>query len=70
MTELTLCNIASGIATITLSRPGKLNAINYAMIDALMAVLDRLKADVAVRAVVITGCGKRALSAGGDIYNL
>jgi enoyl-CoA hydratase len=70
MTELTPCNIAGGIATITLSRPGKLNAINYALIDARMVVLDRLEADVAVGAVVITVGGKRTFSAGGDIYNM
>ncbi len=62
-----LCGISDGIATIVLNRPAKLNAINYAMVDALMAALDRLESDEGVGAVIITGAGDRAFSAGGDI---
>ena len=39
MSTPVLCEIADGIATLTLNRPEKLNAINYAMIDALSAAL-------------------------------
>ena len=38
-----------GIALITLNRPDKLNALNYALIDHLMAVLDAIEIDDAVR---------------------
>jgi enoyl-CoA hydratase/carnithine racemase len=62
-----LCAISDGIATLTLNRPDKLNAINYAMADALSAALDAFEDDAAVRAVVITGAGDRAFSAGADI---
>jgi enoyl-CoA hydratase/carnithine racemase len=62
-----LCEIDDGIATVTLNRPDKLNAINYAMADALLAVLDRIETDAAVGAVIVTGAGGRAFSAGGDI---
>ena len=67
MSSPVLCEIADGIATLTLNRPAKLNAINYAMADALMAALDRLETDADVGAVIVTGAGDRAFSAGADI---
>lgn len=67
MSDVVLCTIEARIATVTLNRPHKLNAINYAMADALMAALDRLEADASVGAVILTGAGARAFSAGGDI---
>jgi len=60
--------IRDGIATVTLNRPERLNAINYAMADMLLAVLDTLEADSNVRAIILTGAGERAFSAGGDIH--
>jgi enoyl-CoA hydratase/carnithine racemase len=68
MTTLVPYDIAGGIATLTLTRPEKLNAINYAMADQLMAVLDAIESNAAVRAVILTGAGNRAFCAGGDIY--
>ena len=62
-----LCEVSGGIATLTLNRPEKLNAINYAMVDRLMGTLDALEADASVRAIIVTGAGDRAFSAGGDI---
>ena len=56
-----------GIAVLTLNRPDKLNAIDYALIDALSTALDALETDAAVRAVILTGAGERAFSAGADI---
>jgi enoyl-CoA hydratase/carnithine racemase len=67
MTSTVLCQVTGGIATITLNRPEKLNAINYAMADALIGLLDRLETDPGVRALILTGAGERAFSAGGDI---
>jgi enoyl-CoA hydratase/carnithine racemase len=67
MSSPVLCKISEGIATLTLNRPEKLNAVNYAMADTLLAVLDTLEADEAVAAVIVTGAGDRAFSAGGDI---
>ncbi len=63
-----LCEVAEGIATLTLNRPEKLNAISYALADALMARLDDLEADPEVRAVILTGAGEKAFSAGADIH--
>jgi enoyl-CoA hydratase/carnithine racemase len=67
MSSPLLCEITEGIATLTLNRPEKLNAVNYAMADTLLAVLDTLEADENVGAVIVTGAGDRAFSAGGDI---
>ncbi|WP_316230981.1 crotonase/enoyl-CoA hydratase family protein [Bradyrhizobium sp. SZCCHNR1051] len=67
MTDLILLDISDRIATITLNRPQRLNALSYALIDRLMAALDRIEADAGVRAVILTGAGQRAFSAGADI---
>jgi enoyl-CoA hydratase/carnithine racemase len=55
------------VALLTLNRPDKLNALDYPLIDRLMAVLDTVEEDDAMRAVVLTGAGERAFSAGADI---
>lgn len=67
MSNPVLSEIADGIATLTLHRPEKLNAINYAMADSLLALLDAIEADAAVGAIILTGAGERAFSAGADI---
>ena len=58
---------ASGVATLTLNRPGALNAINMAMRDALWTYLDAAAVDPDVRVLLIRGAGPRAFSAGADI---
>ncbi|WP_315827642.1 MULTISPECIES: crotonase/enoyl-CoA hydratase family protein [unclassified Bradyrhizobium] len=67
MTDLILLDISDRIATITLNRPQRLNALSYALIDRLMGALDRIETDAGVRAVILTGAGQRAFSAGADI---
>ncbi len=67
MPNVVLCDVDEGIATLTLNRPEKLNAISYELADALMAHLDRIEVDGSVGAVILTGAGDRAFSAGGDI---
>lgn len=57
---------ASGIATITLNRPEKLNAFAGTMREDLIAALDEVADDETLRVVVITGAG-RAFCAGGDV---
>jgi len=54
-------------ALLVLNRPEKLNALSYALIDALTARLRALEADDSVRCVILTGKGSRAFSAGADI---
>jgi len=68
MSDAVLLDIDDGIALITLNRPERLNALNYDLIDSLMALLDRIEVDASVRAVVLTGAGERAFSAGADIH--
>jgi enoyl-CoA hydratase/carnithine racemase len=60
------CAVDEGVATLTLDRPGKLNAVTPAMLDELMRALDAVDADDGVRAVVVTGAG-RAFCAGADL---
>jgi enoyl-CoA hydratase/carnithine racemase len=55
------------VALLTLNRPGKLNALNYELIDRLATRLDEIETDDAIRVVVLTGSGDRAFSAGADI---
>lgn len=59
----------SQVATVTLNRPNKLNAINQRMVHELRAVAGAVRADSTIRAVVFTG-GGRAFSAGADIAEL
>jgi enoyl-CoA hydratase len=68
MTDTVLFEQRDAIALLTLNRPEKLNALDYATNDRLLALLDTIEVDSTVRAVVITGAGERAFSAGGDIH--
>ncbi len=61
-----LTDLQDGILTITLNRPDKLNAMSYAMLDALLLELDRADQDDGVRAVIFTGAG-RGYCAGTDL---
>lgn len=56
-----------GIATITLNRPDKMNAYTRLMGEEIMAAMDDIDADDAVRAVIFTGSGERAFCAGADL---
>ncbi len=67
MTELVLHERRGAISLLTFNRPEKLNALNYALIDRLMRILDDIEDDESVHALVLTGAGDRAFSAGGDI---
>lgn len=58
--------VQDGVATITLDRPEKLNALTVVMATELLDVFDRIDADDAVRAVIVTGRG-RAFCAGADL---
>jgi enoyl-CoA hydratase len=58
------------VTTLTLNRPNKLNALDYASIDALQAMLDEIEMDARIRVVILTGAGDRAFSAGADLESL
>jgi len=55
------------IATVTLSNPGKLNALTVAMWQELARAMRRLSADEELRCVVLRGAGDEAFAAGADI---
>ena len=70
MTDLILVAIADGVATVTLNRPDAMNALSKALRARLAEVMTALDADDAVRAVVLTGAGTRAFTAGLDLKEL
>jgi 2-(1,2-epoxy-1,2-dihydrophenyl)acetyl-CoA isomerase len=61
--------VTDRIATLTLNRPDRLNALSSPMIDALLEALPRLGADPQVAVVVLTGAG-RGFCAGGDVKSM
>ena len=56
-----------GIATVALSNPGKLNALDRAMWSGLATAMQQLSADDTLRCVVLRGAGDEAFAAGADI---
>ena len=68
-TDTVLVEISDRIATITLNRPEKLNALNGELMEALPEILQRLADDDEVRCLVLTGAG-RGFCAGGDISGM
>lgn len=67
MPEKVLIEQKGAIALLTLNRPEKLNALDYETNDRLLSLLDTIEGQADIRAVIITGAGERAFSAGGDI---
>ena len=61
--------VEGGIATLTLNRPDKRNAMSDAMRSEFIAALEHVAADKAIRALVLTGAGK-GFCAGGDISGM
>ncbi len=68
--SIVLVDIAGAVATVTLNRPEAMNALNRAMRRELAAAMLGLERDPAVRAVVLTGAGTRAFTAGLDLKEL
>ena len=69
MSDRVLVQVAGGILTATLNRPDKRNAIDTAMIDALIAAVERADLDASVRVVALRGAG-RDFCAGMDLNEL
>lgn len=65
MTELVLVDTAAGIATVTLNRPEKRNALSFELRRELAATFEALGADPDVAVVLVTGAGS-AFCAGMD----
>ncbi len=60
--------VDGGVGIVTLNRPRVLNALNFGLVSELDAVLTDFENDDDIRAVVITGAGEKAFSAGADIH--
>lgn len=60
---------ATGVGTITLNRPDRLNALTFEIYDELRQVFRWLSSAEGVRAIVITGSGK-AFCSGGDVHDI
>jgi len=61
---------AEGVALVTLNRPQAMNAMSSALRSALCDAMERIREDDSVRAVVLTGAGERAFTAGLDLKEL
>ncbi|SFN56339.1 enoyl-CoA hydratase/isomerase family protein [Variovorax sp. OV329] len=68
-TSLIDLRVEDGIATLTFNRPDKRNAMSDDMRTEFIVALERVQADKAIRALVITGAG-RGFCAGGDIAGM
>ena len=64
-----LFDVDAGVATITFNRPDKRNAMSDDMRSEFIDALERVSADTAIRALVLTGAGK-GFCAGGDIAGM
>lgn len=60
----------TGILTITINRPDKLNALNAATIEEIRAAAQQALDDPAVRGIILTGSGEKSFVAGADIAEL
>jgi len=69
MADEILCTVRDGIATLTLNRPEKRNAMNTAVLDGLRRHFDELEDNRDVRAVVVRGAGK-AFCSGMDLNEM
>lgn len=66
MPDSVIYDTDKGVATITLNRPDRLNAMNDALVAGVLEALEEAATDDDVRAVVLTGAG-RGFCAGGDL---
>ena len=58
------------VATVTIDRPDKLNALNSETLDELESAFREIESSDATRAVIVTGSGEKAFVAGADIGEL
>ena len=68
--EFILSEREGAVALITLNRPEKLNALSFPLMQEVDDALTRYEADEGVAAVILTGAGDRAFSAGADIHEM
>jgi enoyl-CoA hydratase/carnithine racemase len=68
--EFILTECYDAVAVITLNRPDKLNALSFPLVRELDEALTQYEADDGIKAVILTGAGERAFSAGADIHEM
>lgn len=64
------CQKDGGVAVVTINRPESLNALNKKVFIELGLAFNEISQDPKVKAVVITGSGKKAFAAGADVGEL
>lgn len=67
--ETLLLNLEAGVLHITLNRPEQRNAMSLAMVGELRAVLDQVRSNLDIRAIVLRGAAGH-FCAGGDIKDM
>ena len=65
-----LLEVAGGVATLTINRPDKLNALNAATLGEMEQAFEHCRTSESVRALIVTGAGEKAFVAGADIKEL
>src|SRR5256714_8803367 len=60
-------NVTDGIATITINRPERMNAMDAEHYKGLSQAWMRVRDDAAIRVAIITGAGEKSFSAGADL---
>lgn len=68
--ENILLEVNDGIATVTINRESKLNALNHQTLTELAHAFDVVRDDDAAKALILTGAGDKAFVAGADINEL
>ncbi|WP_026381799.1 enoyl-CoA hydratase/isomerase family protein [Afifella pfennigii] len=68
--EHILFRVEDGVATLTLNRPEKHNAITAAMGGEIGRLAARVDTDEAIKVLIVEGAGERAFSAGSDVNML
>jgi enoyl-CoA hydratase/carnithine racemase len=68
--EALLYQVKDGVATITINRPERRNALSWTVMSELRTAFEAAKADADVRVVVLTGAGEKAFCAGADLTGM
>jgi 2-(1,2-epoxy-1,2-dihydrophenyl)acetyl-CoA isomerase len=68
--EFIIAERLDGVGFVTLNRPDKLNALSFGLVSELDDALTGWEEDDEIKAIIITGAGERAFSAGADIHEM
>src|SRR3954447_13831953 len=68
--ESVLYDVSSGVATVTINRPARRNALSWGVMTELRDAFEVAKDDSSVRVVVLTGAGDKAFCAGADLTGM